>query len=340
MFKGLFFETGFTLFRSHYGASFRNQDKAYDFFGFTGTDNLNAGLDMRMILKNVSLFGEFSMSRNKAGAIFTGIKCNPFPDMTLIIHYRNYQKDYQNDYCKSFGENTQNRNEKGLFFGITANLSRRLSLQAYADNYNFRWLKYRVSSPSKGYDYYIQVNYTPSASSVMYFYYKKHVKQQDKQGAATYTVQTGEILKDSTRFHLSYTVLKSIRLENTFDVVTFKNTDGGFTHGYVVSQDIAVKPDAQPWSLTFMYAIFDTESYDERIYSYEYDVLYSFSVPAYYNKGTRIVLLGTLHFNRHIDVWLRMARTSYLDRTSVGTGLEEIDGRSKTDIRLQLRWRF
>lgn len=337
-FKHQFMETGLTIFKSHYSASFISRDVAYDLFGFTGTDNLNAGVDMRMIVRNVSLFGEFSMSSNMAKAFVAGIKSNIFPDMCCLILYRNYQKNYQNLYCKAFGENSENRNEKGLFMGINTNLSRKVTIQAYADYFSFPWLKYQVSAPSKGCEYFLQCNYSPTSKAMIYLLYRMKVKQSDKQQTTSVVDQTGEMDRKNIRLHLSYSILKIIQLENNFDYLRNSSPDGRKSNGYVISQDISVRPEQGLWSVIVRYALFDTESYDDRIYSYEHDVLYSFSVPAYYDKGTRINILGTFHLNKQVELWVRLARTVYANKTSVGSDLNTISGNTKTDIKLQLRW--
>ena len=46
-------------------------------------------------------------------------------------------------------------------------------------------------------------------------------------------------------------------------------------------------------------------------YAYENDVLYAFSIPAYYNRGTRTYLSAKYRVMRGIDVWLRYGLTYY-----------------------------
>ncbi|MFT4771736.1 MAG: hypothetical protein ACI9D1_001770, partial [Cryomorphaceae bacterium] len=43
---------------------------------------------------------------------------------------------------------------------------------------------------------------------------------------------------------------------------------------------------------------------------------------------------------RNTDIWLRVAQTYFTDRQVVGSGLEEIDGNTRTEMKFQIRHMF
>jgi hypothetical protein len=92
--------------------------------------------------------------------------------------------------------------------------------------------------------------------------------------------------------------------------------------------------------ITARFAIFDTDGYNSRIYAYENDVLYSFSIPAYYSQGTRFYIIGKYSIGKKVDLWLRYAQTYFTNTTSIGSGLDLINGPTRSDIRAQIRLRF
>jgi hypothetical protein len=51
--------------------------------------------------------------------------------------------------------------------------------------------------------------------------------------------------------------------------------------------DILYKPLLAPYAAVLRLQYFETDSYNSRIYAYENDVLYSYSIPAFYDKGFR-----------------------------------------------------
>jgi hypothetical protein len=85
------------------------------------------------------------------------------------------------------------------------------------------------------------------------------------------------------------------------------------------------------------YAIFDTDSYDSRIYAYESDILYAFSIPAYYSKGTRMYVNLKYTFKDFMDIWIKYSQTYYSDKNVISSGLTQINGNTKSEIKVQVK---
>ena len=107
--------------------------------------------------------------------------------------------------------------------------------------------------------------------------------------------------------------------------------------GMILTQDVIFKPKSSPISVSLRYALYDTDSYDTRIYTYENNALYVFSVPSYYYRGSRGYVLVRYKFLRRFDLWFRYGVSIFANRSSIGSGAEEIMGNTKTDITVQLR---
>ena len=88
------------------------------------------------------------------------------------------------------------------------------------------------------------------------------------------------------------------------------------------------------------YVLFNTSIYDSRIYSYESDVLYGYSIPSYYGKGSKIYLVAKCNIIQKLDFWLRIAQTTYSSREVLKSGWDEIEGNKMTEIELQIRYKF
>ena len=69
-------------------------------------------------------------------------------------------------------------------------------------------------------------------------------------------------------------------------------------------------------------------------------MLYSFSIPAYSNRGTRTYLTARYQFRKGIDLWIRYAITYYENLDVISSGLEEIQGNHKSDVKIQVRYSF
>jgi len=86
--------------------------------------------------------------------------------------------------------------------------------------------------------------------------------------------------------------------------------------------------------------LFRTDGFNPRIYAYENDMLYSFSIPAYFNKGSRMYLNVEYSLSRSIDLWFRYAQFFYTDLDQTGSGLTEVQGPLRSDFRVQMRIKF
>jgi hypothetical protein len=92
-----------------------------------------------------------------------------------------------------------------------------------------------------------------------------------------------------------------------------------------------------PLNFTARIAWFNTESYNSRIYAYENDLLYMFSIPAYFGRGFRTYLNLKYKISKNIEAWFKLANTTLNNAESIGSGYSEISGNKKTEVKFQLR---
>jgi hypothetical protein len=85
---------------------------------------------------------------------------------------------------------------------------------------------------------------------------------------------------------------------------------------------------------------FDTDSYSSRLYAYESDVLYASAVTPFFNSGLRYYVNLTYEWKKRLHLGARWAQTRYSDVRTIGTGNEQINGSSKSEIKVQCRYNF
>lgn len=312
----------------------------YNQFGFQGNSLFNAGIDYSYIFRNVNFFGEFSYSGNGGFALLDGLMFAPDPHVSVSVLYRNYRRNYQALYTGAFAESSTNANEEGLFVGLAVKFSPQWNLSAYGDYYRFDWLKFTTSAPSRGQDYMAQLNYKPSKKLEMYLKYRYEVKAEKQQDDQRILPLDCDLSKQSIRFNISVQVSPSVTLKNRVEYLVLHPEGKEKEQGYLIYQDIRFKPPKWPVSLSARYALFQTDTYDARLYAYENDVLYAYSIPAYYYKGWRFYLMAKVRLHRHLDFWIRYAITNYSNQDVISSGLTEIQGRHKSEIKAQLRLKF
>ena len=93
--------------------------------------------------------------------------------------------------------------------------------------------------------------------------------------------------------------------------------------------------------ILFLFYLFQTDSYNAKVYAYENDVPGAYSIPAYYYRGSRFYLMLDYNITRKIEIWLRYSQTYYNNQNVISAGgLTEIDGNTKSEIKAQIRFKF
>jgi hypothetical protein len=334
------FNAGVTAYKTILNKPLVLSDELYKQFNFQGTEVTNFGADAAFNLENVNFFGEFSGSTDGGLAGIAGI--NTFLDerFFLTMVYHNYGKEYQNLYSNPFAESSAIANEAGVYFGFKALIHSYLSISGYVDHYQFPWLKYRVSSPSVGRDYLAQINFSSTKDINAYIRYRYKNKQENYKEDYSYMPLIGDIQRHELRFFVAYNISPNIIFKNRIDMVIYKNDFSPKEQGYLIYQDIMYRPEHFPVEATFRYSLFATDGYNSRIYTYENDVLYAFSVPSYFDKGQRWYLMLKWKIVPQATIWLRYARTTYFNKNTIGSSNDLIDGNYKSEVKIEVKIRF
>ncbi len=331
---------GVTAQNMNLSAELLKAPSLYNQFDYQGKHNFVGGLDYSFVFKNANLFGEYSMSANGGKAFCQGIIVALDPKLTLTAHYRNFDRNFQNLYGNAISENTLPQNEKSLYIGMEAKLFKSLTLSAYIDQFKFPWLQSSKNSPSTGRDIFAQLNYTPTKKIDMYVRFRHRTKFENSTIDNVYDYLVPYI-QTNYRYNLSAQLTPDIKLKSRIEYTYVDKTNGADETGVAFVQDIIYKKMKFPFSVTLRYAIFDTKGYDSRLYVYENDVLYSYSVPALYFKGQRTYLLVNWDITRKFEIWIRISQSIYDNQTVLQQGsLNQIDSNHKTELKLQARFKF
>jgi len=332
---------GITAADYSYSADLTRSDVPYNKFDFSGRKNTNIGIDYNWIYRNINFFGEVARSANGGMAMSHGLIAALDPRLSVSVLHRNFGRDYHSIYNSAIAEGSRNINEVGTYIGFVAKPMKYVSVSAYFDHWKYPWLKFLVDGPSSGYDGLVQINYTPSKTVDMYIRYRdktiaRNVTGEDDLDMEYVIAQHQKKL----RFDIIYKVSPSFRFRNRIEYVAFTQPNARQENGIVILQDVIYKPLSMPISFSARYALFDTDGFNSRIYSYENDVLYSFSIPAYFYKGSRSYINVEYNLGRNVDIWFRYAQFFYSNRDVTGSGLTETQGPLRGDFRVQVRLKW
>ena len=312
----------------------------YNQYALSGKSFGNYSVDYSYTFKNIHIFGEAAVSSSFNKAFITGLIMSASASVDLSILYRNISRAYQSLYTSAFTENTYPSNEKGLYAGISIRPGTNLRIDAYADLYAFPWLRYRVDAPAAGADYQVQVNYKPGKQLEIYSRFHAESKAINANSGQFTLTPVLKRPKKNWRTQLNYMINKEITVRSRVEMLWFDKQGPDPAQGFLCFFDFIYKPMLKPWSANLRLQYFETDNYDSRLYAYENDVLYSFSIPAFYNKGYRYYLNLNYNVGKKISLWIRWAQTLYRDVTHIGSGLDEITGSRKTEVKIQAMYKF
>ena len=69
-------------------------------------------------------------------------------------------------------------------------------------------------------------------------------------------------------------------------------------------------------------------------------MLYQYTFSSYDGEGIRYSVMARADISNRLLFIARLQTVNYFDRSVIGSGLQAIDHSSRTDLQLQLRWKF
>ncbi|WP_055148414.1 ComEA family DNA-binding protein [Jiulongibacter sediminis] len=329
---------GFTVLNTTFGNQIERNPREYALHEFKGTQNIVAGPNFSYSWQNFNFFGEAARSSSGGIGAVGGFVASLSPQLEWALNLRNYDRDFHSFYANAFGEASRNINEKGMYTGLKYSPKRGITFSAFYDKYKFPWLRYLVDAPSDGDDYLLRFTLKPTKKWIFYTQYHRERKQRNSPNNETTTDYLTDSYRQNLLAHFETGLGKNFKSQTRLQYNSFLYYGLTRSNGFALIQDI--EGAVGQLQLKTRIALFKTDDYNSRIYAYENDVLYTVSFPAYFGTGTRLYLVSRYSVNRNIDLWFRIARTSLLNTETISSGYNEIEAPHRSDLKLQIRYKF
>ncbi|MBO4381467.1 MAG: hypothetical protein J5799_00855 [Bacteroidales bacterium] len=301
---------------------------------FTPT-GFNVAADYHLIAKRHLLFGEAAINQSGKLALLQAAKLNLSPVVKMLLLFRHYDRGFSAPLGNCFGVSSRNSGETGLYIATDYIAGRNCEVSLFADYYFLSEPSYRTDAPISGLDCGISVVYRIGRHGQLLGKYSWRTRPQNG-GENPYLHELAERQRHKVRLQWSFVPHPLVKLKTELDWQLQRDGDTrNHYQGLLLYQDVAVDMTRIGLSLHVRIAYFDTDRYDERLYAYENDLYYAFTIGSYYYKGIRGYLM-LRYKHKWCSIWLRLARTHYIDRQTIGGGLNQIHAPHKTEIKAQI----
>ena len=345
------------------GASFRYHHAWFDAFAeFATTENYQRFRETspsNPLISNPLISNPLNSPHWGFGTI-AGSRFYPTSGVSLIALYRYYSPYFDNPLGYAFSETSRLNDENGGYLGFEITRWRNWRLFGYGDVFYFSGYKYGLgdSTHTLGYDALAEVQYhSPISNDHGFADRQKSPMANGKSPMANpqwwlswriRVRQKGTPTTYSTRFTFDWQSgawsLRTTADANLVSKPLNSNpliSNPSITYGVSISQDLALDLTHYtlhhtPLSIRLRVQAFDSREWDNRIYCYEHDVLYAFSIPATYGIGCRAYLCLKWQIIPQLALYFKASETIY-DKSWAA---DHDRPQTRTDLHLLLRARF
>lgn len=302
-----------------------NPDEIYD---FKGDKNQVSTFYYSWMIKKMILSGEFSLDDRNKSAVVQSITFRPADRLIINILYRNFQPGYRSFHSNGPGSSSSGDDMKGFLTGFTFEAAKYLFISAGCDLQYYPWLKYRCSAPSLARRQEVKIKYIPSERFTAELYFFERLSILDKKECSGIKKQE-ELISKAIKCVAKYSPSENLTLSTRYD---FKVVAPSGSKGMLLLQDLNYRFRTIPLSVWFRYCIFKTSDWDSRLYTWENDLLYSFSIPALSGEGSRSYLVAGWKVRDGAELRVKYGITTMTDN---GESLKDTQ-----ELRMQFRLRF
>ncbi len=303
---------------------------AYNQHYFRGYNQAVIGASFRYNHGWFDLFGEVATAQNEKWGLGTivGSRFYPTDGVSLVALYRYYSPYFDNALGYAFSETSRLGDENGGYLGFEVTRLRKWRFSGYADVFYFSGVKYGIPQAGTiGYDVLGEAKYSMISNQHSAIGASLRLRARKKGATSTY----------SARAQFDWSKGEwSLRTTADYNQSPITNNQSPLPYGVSLAQDIAYTFSHLPLALRLRAQFFDARNWDNRIYLYEHDVLYAFSIPASYGLGGRAYVCLKWQAHPHIALYCRLSETIY--EKSWATAHNR--SMTRTDIHVLLRGTF
>ena len=318
----------------------RPPDRPYRRFDLAGRHAGTGSLFAHLFLDPYTLFGAVARSLGGHYGGVVGASMTHDAGVEALVLARRYGRSFRGLHNGGVGESGDTQNEIGFYTGVRLRVTDDWRLSAYVDQYRFPWLRFSVPRPSWGLDTRLVAEYEPRPwlTTELQIRAEREAAGTERRGPGGRRLAGLQTeARQTARWETAYTFREGVTLRTRLQGARSATGATPPAYGVLLAQGLRLRPTE---SLQFdaRLALFDTDDYAARLYAYEHDLLYSFSVPVLYGQGQRSYVLVQYEPTAALTLEAKYGVSWYPHRQTLGSGLRATDGPRRRELRLQVRW--
>ncbi|PZX19241.1 helix-hairpin-helix protein [Breznakibacter xylanolyticus] len=305
---------------------------------FSGDAMQNYWAAYQAIWGKAMLFGEWSLNNTLQTGQSHGITWDIDNKLGLSVRAQHFDNRYHSPYGNAGNRYSEPAGESNATIGVRTMPHRHITIEGWHMLYKSTVPRYQISTPSHGLQTTLRQTWQCNRDFQILLQFKNRSNDKDSNGTHPADAPVTRERQQSYRIQLNYQTGQNWRLSTRIEYCHYHHQTT--SEGLLLYQEIQWRHPNNLCQVTLRYAQFNTDDYYSRIYTYEPDVLYGFSIPAFSGKGSRVVLNTRFSPHKNWDLYFRVSRLTDADNTIIGSGHDEIGHPYKHEVKFQLRHTF
>ncbi|MHB1050940.1 MAG: hypothetical protein ACYC09_12740 [Bacteroidota bacterium] len=280
------------------------------------------------------LFGEIASNDGVRFSKTIGVLYYVARNLQLSMHHRSFSKGYVNPLARPFGERLNIADgETGMYYGIQFRLGR-LTVNGYIDSYT---LPATVKNfGSSGSDVVIYCLYPISKRLKI----TVQIRNKQKNQIGIHFLDD-ERSQTNVRTEYSYVIVPTFQIRHRIECAAARYRPSRYSEkGFLTFLEARWDSKETALNIRSRMTVYDTDSFDSRLYQYESDVEGNFSNPPLYGKGIRWYFVAKYTLDAGIHFSIKYAETKKMFTNVIGSGDDEIRGSLDNSAVFQIDFKF
>ena len=299
---------------------------------FRGYNQAVLGASVRYKWERVDAFAEVSTAQNYERwgfGVLAGSRFYPAAGVSFVALYRYYSPYFDNAMGYGFSESSRLGDEQGGYLGVEVTSFWNWRIKVYGDVFHFSEYKYGLGNDTNtvGFD----------VLGEMQYLWGERYKKIDSEGGGNVSLRLRARKKGASSTYSGRAQVNWSK--GGWSLRT--NIDANYvsTYGVSIAQDVgynfhySLGNSESQMSVLLRLQAFDARDWDNRIYLYENDVLYAFSIPASYGLGGRAYLCLKWQIIPQLTLYCKVSETVYESKWASSHDR----AKTRTDVHILLR---